>query len=238
MQLVNIDTPKFVGWERFFADGKMDEPPIECRLAVSPSEDTSYSLIDFETDDFYLKPELFGWDLRRLHGEAGRGMFDEVGGIFGRPRDDEAYRDRLWKSFDRTRAAGDRLIIDAMDEARASGWQAPSEIAAAIETLRDMQEARAAQRKAAEKAEEAEHDARIQAELDAEFAVYEKWIADGEPASDPLAVDHVERKHRIQMAQFAEDMRAGRIPRPSAPEDPTPKFKINLGPNLLGRKRK
>jgi hypothetical protein len=42
----------------------------------------------------------------------------------------------------------------------------------------------------------------------------------------------------LSQAQFARDMRAGRIPRPSAPEDPTPKFKISLGPTLLGRKRK
>jgi hypothetical protein len=40
-------------------------------------------------------------------------------------------------------------------------------------------------------------------------------------------------------AQFAEDMRAGRIPMPSAAEDPsTSYFKPRLGPTLLGRKRK
>jgi hypothetical protein len=39
--------------------------------------------------------------------------------------------------------------------------------------------------------------------------------------------------------KFAEDMRAGRIPGPGAPQDPTPSgFRPRLGPTLLGRKRK
>jgi hypothetical protein len=50
-------------------------------------------------------------------------------------------------------------------------------------------------------------------------------------------IANFENKH-AQYAAFAEDMRAGRIPQPSAPEDPMPKFKLSLGPTLLGRKRK
>jgi hypothetical protein len=44
----------------------------------------------------------------------------------------------------------------------------------------------------------------------------------------------------LAQAQFAAQMRAGRIPYPSAPSaDPMQSgFKIKLGPNLLGRKRK
>jgi hypothetical protein len=37
-------------------------------------------------------------------------------------------------------------------------------------------------------------------------------------------------------AQLAADMRAGRVPGPSAPEDPAPKFKLRLGLKLLGKK--
>jgi hypothetical protein len=52
---------------------------------------------------------------------------------------------------------------------------------------------------------------------------------------DPLR----EQFKRCEQAQFARDMSAGRIPGPSAPEDPTPSyFKPRLGPTLLGRKRK
>jgi hypothetical protein len=241
MQLASLDHyhSPFVNWEKFFADGKKDEPPIECRLAVSLSEDAIYSLIDFETDDFYLDPELFGWDIRRLHGGGtGRGMFEEVVTTFGAPVHDEAYCDRLWKSFDRERVATDRLVIDAMDEAQVNGWDAPAEVLTELIKLRDMQEARQAARKAADKAEEARERAIVDAELDAEFAVYEKWIADGESNLDPLVFEHRQRKRCIQQSQFARDMRAGRIPGPSEPEDPAPKFKINLGPTLLGRKRK
>jgi hypothetical protein len=59
---------------------------------------------------------------------------------------------------------------------------------------------------------------------------------------DPLdeiesIIAQFENKH-AQYVTFAEDMRAGRIPGPTAPEDPAPKFKLNLGPTLLGRKRK
>jgi hypothetical protein len=96
-----------------------------------------------------------------------------------------------------------------MDEAQNLGWDAPAEVLAAIETLRDMQEARAAQRKAADEAEDARFRAIVDAELDAEFAVYERWIADGEPPSDPLAADHIERKRCIQKAQ------SRKIPMPS-----------------------
>ena len=92
MQLATIDhyPSPFISWEKFFADGKKDEPPIECRLAVSLSEDAIYSLFDFESDDFHLDPEHLGWDIRRLHGEAGRELFEAVETIYGVPGDDQA----------------------------------------------------------------------------------------------------------------------------------------------------
>jgi len=172
----------------------------------------------FLDEHHYCDPEHLGWDLRRQHGGpdgAGLDMFATAAAICGIP-DRSAYCERLWKSFDRGRVASDCLLIDGMDEAIAYGWEAPPEIAAAIEALRDVQAARGAKRKAAEKAEEAEHDARVQAEADADFAIYEKWIADGESASDPLAADHTERKQRIQQAQFARDIKSGKIPVPSS----------------------
>jgi hypothetical protein len=60
--------------------------------------------------------------------------------------------DELWASFDRPRVDSDRLIIDVMDEATVYGWEAPAEIAAEIEKLRDIRDAREVQRKAEEEA--------------------------------------------------------------------------------------
>jgi hypothetical protein len=244
MQLATIDSPEFVGWEKFFADGKKDEPPIECRLAVTLSEEGVYSFVDFQDQHFYCDAEHLGWDIRRMHGApdgAGRDMFATLVAICGAPDEcyaptpdggkeyDSSHCDRLWESFDRDQVATDRLLIDGMDDAIHEGWEATPDIAAVIETLRDMQEARGAQRKATEKAEETERDARVQAEIDAEFATYEKWIADREPASDPLAADHAERKRRIQQAQFARDIKSGKIPMPVLPF-PTPAVPL---PDLL-----
>jgi hypothetical protein len=215
MQLAAFDHSQFFGWKKFFDDADKDEPPIEYGLAVLLSEDAIYSLIDFESGGFYLDPESFGFDIRRLHGEAGRDLFEQLETIYGTPGDDQACCDRLWESFNRDRVATDRLLIDAMDEAQISGWVPPAEVLAELIKLRDLLEARAAQRKAAVHAEEARFRAIVDAELDAEFAVYEKWIAGGEPASDPLAADHIERKRCIQKAQFTRDVKSGKIPMPS-----------------------
>jgi hypothetical protein len=51
------------------------------------------------------------------------------------------------------------------------------------------------------------------------------------------AIEYFEDRH-AQYLKFAEDYRAGRIPRPSAPNDERGTFKPRLGPILLGRKRK
>jgi hypothetical protein len=59
------------------------------------------------------------------------------------------------------------------------------------------------------------------------------WYPEPQRKHGPVAIVPT-----LSQAQFARDMRAGRVPGPSAPEDPAPKFKISLGPTLLGRKRK
>jgi hypothetical protein len=148
------------------------------------------------------------------------------------------------------------LLVDAMAKARADGWEIPDDmyftddldaeianptpVRAATEAILDDLARRSGAKRAAV---EAEHDARlraendaIQAEIDAEFAIYEKWIAAGEPASDPLATDHAERKRRIQQAQFARDIKSGKIPMPgntrhstvaSAPAAPLPDLLVS-----------
>jgi hypothetical protein len=132
MQLAAFDHSQFFGWKKFFDDADKDEPPIEYRLAVLLSEDAIYSLIDFESGGFYLDPESFGFDIRRLHGEAGRDLFEQLETIYGTPGDDQACCDRLWESFNRDRVATDRLLIDAMDEAQISGWVPPAEVLAEL----------------------------------------------------------------------------------------------------------
>jgi hypothetical protein len=146
MQLATIDSPEFVDWEKYIADADRDEPPIECRLAVPISEEGAYSFVDFEADDFYQDPEHLGWDFRRLHGGPDGAGWDMFATLFatsgGRRLNPEGHSDRLWESFDRPRAESDLLLIEAMDEAIRYGWEAPTDIAAEIEKLRDIQAAR------------------------------------------------------------------------------------------------
>src|ERR1700728_3007320 len=104
MQLATLDSP-FVNWEKWIADGKRDEPPIECRLAVPLSEEGVYSFLDFQDEHFCCDPEHLGWDIRRLHGGpdgAGWDMFETLFATSGGRRDNpEGHGDRLWESFDR-----------------------------------------------------------------------------------------------------------------------------------------
>lgn len=50
--------------------------------------------------------------------------------------------------------------------------------------------------------------ARLEAQADAEFAAYERWIAAGEPAADLLAAEHRERKKRITRGQIEREHNA------------------------------
>jgi predicted P-loop ATPase len=156
MQVTTKDSPKFVGWEKYITDAERDEPPIECRLAVRISEDAVFSLIDFLDEHRDYDAARLGWDLRRQHDAPdgmGQDMFETLfaanGGRHCGARD--GHCDRLWASFDRERVQTDRLLVDEMDDAINEGWEAPSDIAAEIEKLRDIQVARAARHKAAER---------------------------------------------------------------------------------------
>lgn len=173
MQLATREAPKFFSWESFIADGKKDEPPIADRLAVRVSEEAAYSLVDFESDDFYHNPEHLGWDFRRLHGGphgAGYDMLDTAMATFGK-----RCSDALWASFDRPRANSDRLLIDVMDEATHCGWDAPPEIAAAIEALRQQRSDNTVRRKAGAKA----RDDRFYKFCDFDEAGYGDWLDAG-----------------------------------------------------------
>jgi AAA domain len=119
--------------------------------------------------------------------------------------DSEPYLDRMWSSFDRERIETDRLLIDEMDRAVHRKWEVPPEIFAEIEKLRVIRSTRIARRKAAADAEEAEHYRKVEADADADFAIYEKWIADGEQESDPRAAEHRKRKRAITRFQIDAD---------------------------------
>jgi hypothetical protein len=184
MQLTTIDKPEFVGWAKYIADSKRDEPPIGCRLAVTLPEEGAYAFIDFQEEHFHCDAEHLGWDLRRLFGGpdgAGWDMFATLVAICGSPDDREAYCDRQWKSFDRERVDSDCLVIDGMDEAIHHGWEAPPEIAAAIEKLRDMRSERSAQRKAADEARDVARFARADRCYALDDDAYENWIKIGAP---------------------------------------------------------
>jgi hypothetical protein len=213
--------PGWMSWEKFFADAERDDPPIEHRLAVKLSEDSIYSFIDFQAEHFHCDPEHIGWDYRRQHGDPdgmGRDMFATSVAHFGtsdecwtpmadggKMYDSDAYVDRLWNSFDRQRIDTDRLLIDGMDEAIHYGWKAPPDVMVVIEKLRDVRSGRATRRKAVAEAEEVEHYRKIEAEADAEFGIYEKWIANGEQESDPRTAEHRQRKRCITRFQIDAD---------------------------------
>jgi hypothetical protein len=176
MQVATNSTAPLVDWRRhFLRQPARDEPPIECREAVRLSEDALYALVDFESDVFGLNPERLGWDLYRQHGGpdgAGYGVLAEMLAASGK-----RCSDALWASFERPRAESDHLIIDLMDEALHYGWEAPPEVLAEIEKLRDMRDMREAQRKAAEKT----RDARFYRFIDLDDAAYDRWLDDGKP---------------------------------------------------------
>ena len=138
--------------------------PRESRLAVAFPEEALDSLLLEE----FLPPCRavdIGWDLRRQHGgRAGLGcdtfvLMASYRGETPRPVDGadketwrearRAWLDAQWASFDRPGLPTDWLLIDVADEAVARGWQAPPDVAAAVEALRDIAAPRYARRVAA-----------------------------------------------------------------------------------------
>jgi AAA domain len=251
MQIATKDSPEFVGWEKYFADGKKDEPPIECRLAVALSEEAVYSFVDFQEEHFYCDPEQLGWDLRRLHGGpdgAGPDMFTTSVAICGSPDDREAHCDHLWKSFERERVDSDRLIIDGMDEAIFHGWEAPPEVAAAIEKLRDIQAVRATHRKAAEKAANEARDLTLFARADRCYALddaaYDDWLDAGCPDGRGLKYSRWKARRLSEDAAIARyDTRCAQqmsgIPMPTAllrivPSAPLPDLLVSSADFIAG----
>ncbi|SIO53793.1 AAA domain-containing protein [Bradyrhizobium erythrophlei] len=222
MQLATINSPKFLGWSKYIADAARDEPPIEYRLAVAPSEEAAYSFVDFQEEHFYCDPEHIGWDFHRLYGGpdgAGRDMFDTAMAAGGRRCSDE-----IWASFNRPRAPSDCLLVDGMDEAVHYGWEAPPEIAAAIETLRDMRAARTAQRKAVDKARDATVFARSDRFLALDEAAYGDWLDDGKPDGRALKFSRWKARDATEEAQLAryEAHRMQQMPGTPMPAAPLP----------------
>jgi hypothetical protein len=179
MQVAINPTAPPVNWRKLLDEAARDEPPMERRLAVRLSENAVYALVDFESDVFCFDPERLGWDLYQQHGGpdgAGYDMFDTMMAACRMPRDPQ-----VWESFNRPRADSDLLIIDVMNEAAGYGFEPPADVLAEIEKLRDVQAARAVERKAADKARDARLDARFYRFLDLDDAAYGDWLDDGKP---------------------------------------------------------
>lgn len=178
-----------------------DIVPLDDRLAVSVSIDAAESLIErYETYSPCVSPMEIGWDLFRLHGGPdgyGSGLFglivavlgdsDEV--LFDQDANDpnlwvidigESERvDKMWASFDRPRAASDRLLIDLMDDARHDKWQPPEEITAALRTLETIATMRRAERDITE-------ETAIYAAAEASTAA---WLASDDPAAQRVRAE-------------------------------------------------
>ena len=99
-------------------------------------------------------------------------MLDTMVAACGMRRDSQ-----IWESFNRPRADSDLLIIDVMNEAIGYGFEAPAEVLAEIETLRDVQAARQAERRAAELAAEAAEIAAEEARDAVQIATARERIA-------------------------------------------------------------
>lgn len=121
-----------------------------------------------------------------------------------------------WARYDRPRHWTDTLIVDAMSAAQGAGWVVcgdESTIHGTEAILNDLA-TRSGAKRAARDAEaarlEAIHRADLDAEVETAFAIYEVWLAAGEPDDDPdhkpdgepLAEDHRRRKRAIQRFQI------------------------------------
>lgn len=142
---------------------------IEQRLAVPISADAAESLLYF-LGERYDRPYAgqLGWDLRRQDAAMdglGQDTFNLAVSLFGETpphcwvptADGQELRsgpwlNRVWAGFDRPHIPSDRLIIDEMADAMLCGWEAPPDVVAAVEALRDAVEARRAEREAAKEA--------------------------------------------------------------------------------------
>jgi hypothetical protein len=121
--------------------------PFKTRSKISVSEDAVESLIYYlEENKPHFQPERLGYDIRRSLGEDGFDLFTiavsgfgDIDAIISRNKSGtrDAYFEAMWSSFDRQKLSSDILLIDAMDEAEAFGWKAPSDISDQLETMRD-----------------------------------------------------------------------------------------------------
>jgi hypothetical protein len=150
-----------------------DIVPCEARAAVPVSYEVAESLIRHARKHMpWVHADAIGWDVRRVLGDqAGLDLYDCARWILDEDNDEEAPQ-RLWPAFDRPRLASDVMLIDLADEATHCGWQAPSEIAAALERLRDLAKESSIRRQAAE---EAADDEAFAAEEERQF---EQWRSD------------------------------------------------------------
>src|ERR1700722_16019797 len=103
-------------------------PGIEARLAVPISKDGAESLLWY-LDVPNLTASHVSWDIRRLFGNDGYGLFDTAAALLGGSRTESAAaREQAWTAADRSREPRDRLLVDLMDEAEGDGWRGPPRI--------------------------------------------------------------------------------------------------------------
>jgi hypothetical protein len=218
MQLVTQSTAPPVNWRKHLADAERDMPPMERRLAVTPSEDAAYSFVDFESDEFFYKAESLGWDFHRLYGGpdgAGYDMLATAMAICGK-----RCSDALWASLDRPRADSDRLLVDVMDEATRYDWDAPPEVLAELETLRGISATNAAKRKAADKVRDATVFARVDRFHALDEVAYGDWLDAGKPRGRA-------RKHvRWMERDLCEEVALAAIDKRKSPPMPAPSLHI------------
>lgn len=144
-----------------------DVVDIADRLAIQITEDDLIDLVACE--EVYVEPHRIGHDVRRLFGADDQDIYENILAERGLPRDDV---DSQWASFDRERLPTDRLVVDIADDARSCwNWVPGPELAAALDRLQDLADAKRAELGALDETE-------WQLAGDRDHAA---WLASGEP---------------------------------------------------------
>lgn len=157
------------------------------REAVTITEsDCRLWLEHVEENSLFTKAESIGRDLYRLFGdEVGYDLFATAAAILGLREDyGDTYLLGCWSTYARDWRAGDKIIIDLMDDSYVQGWAAPAGIAAGIERLRDIAMSQRT-------FEEFEREERFTADLDARRAARAAEI--DEAKRDEAAIEKRQR---------------------------------------------
>jgi hypothetical protein len=161
---------EFMRWEAARGIDWLIPRDVREAVPITPADIESFlDWLEFDAENApllrFIHSETLGRDMHRIFGDVeGFAHFDMACAVMStREECTDAYTRGIWSTFARDHRTDDRLVIDLMDDALVLGWQAPSELAAAIERLRDI----AAENRAVDVAK---HEAAVEVDLDRQRA--------------------------------------------------------------------